>query len=78
MNQKRGVKLTETSPHITVVGIKLQDAVQVFDSLVKLFLCAQNCANGIHCWNGSWISSKSMLVGADGIVKIPKHFREAP
>lgn len=47
---------TETTPHITIVAVQLEYALEVLNSFVELFLCAKDTTDGIHGGNGSLIS----------------------
>jgi hypothetical protein len=69
--------LTETAPYITIVGLKRQDLIEIFNGLVKVLLCAKDGADSIHGGNRPWIGPKRMFICSRSLVEVANHFEEA-
>jgi hypothetical protein len=64
------MRLTETTPHISVGRVNLEDGAQVFYSLGEGVLCAQNARNALHRWYRPLVVLESQLVAFHGAVEV--------
>jgi len=70
--------LTKTSPGISVISIELENILEIFYSFVELFLRAKNQADGIHCWDRTWVMAERMLISRYSFIKIIEQLSKAP
>jgi len=72
------MRLTQTTPDISIVSIKLEDTLEILNSFVEVFLCSEDATDGIHRGNGSWVGTKRMLVCDHSLIEIAHQFGKAP
>jgi hypothetical protein len=62
--------VSKATPNLAIVGIELENLLEVLNSFVELLLCPKNATDGIHCRDGAGIGAKGVLISRGSLLKV--------
>lgn len=70
--------LTETTPGLAVRSVNLENRVEIFSGLWKLFAGPEDQAYGIHGPDGLRVVAQGMLIRTHSLLEITDYFGKTP